>query len=98
MSLRTVTKVSIFLGILMVDLVFFTAIRQFFPEGYEWIIATISYHAQISLEVTRSLFVIGGFVIGLICVPVILHCIYNTLKTREGGDTEYVTSNKAGNQ
>ena len=92
------TKISIFLCILTVDLVFFIIIKQFFLEGYEWIITTTSYYTQISLEVTRSLFVIGGFVIGLICVPVILYFIYNALKPREGGDTEYVTSNTAGNQ
>jgi hypothetical protein len=82
----------------MVDLVFFIVIKQFFSEGYEWVVAATSYYTQISLEVTRSLFVIGGFIIGLICVAVILYFIYNALKTREGGDTEYVTSNKAGNQ
>ena len=96
--MRTLTKISIFLCILTVDLVFFIVIRQFFPEGYEWIIATTSYHTQLSLEVARSIFVIGGFVIVLICAPVILYFIYNALKTREGGNTEYVTSSKAGSQ
>ena len=79
-ALKTASKVSIFLTILIFDLVFFIVIRQFFPESYEWIIATTSYYTQISLEVTRSLFVIGGFVIVLICVPVILYFIYNAVK------------------
>jgi hypothetical protein len=75
-----VTKISIFLAILIVDLVFFIVIRQYFPEGYNWIIATTSYHTGISLETTRSLFIIAGFVVVLICVPVILYFIYNAVK------------------
>ena len=84
MSMRTLTKISIFLCILTVDLVFFIVIRQFFPEGYEWIVAATSYNTQFSLEVARSIFVIGGFVVVLICVPVILYFVYNALKARAG--------------
>jgi hypothetical protein len=68
----------------MVDLVFFIVIRQFFPEGYEWIVAATSYNTQVSLEVVRSIFVIGGFVVVLVCVPVILYFVYDALKARAG--------------
>jgi len=80
MSLRTVSKISIFLVILMVDVVFFLVIKQYFPEGYDWIVATASYYTGISLEVTKSLFIIAGVAVVLICVPVIFHLIYNSVK------------------
>jgi len=79
-ALKTASKVSVFLTILIVDLVFFIVIRQYFPESYDWIIATTSYQTGISLEVTRSLFIIAGFVIVLICVPVTLYFIYKLVK------------------
>lgn len=66
----------------MVDLIFFIVVRQFFPEGYEWILVAISYNTQVSLEVARSIFVIVGFIVMLICVPLVLYFVYNALKVR----------------
>jgi len=79
-ALRVLSKISIFLTILTVDLAFFIVIKQYFPESYDWIIATTSYQTGISLEITRSLFIIAGFVIVLICVPVILYFIYRLVE------------------
>jgi len=87
MSMRALTKISIFLGILIVDLAFFIPVRQLFPEGYEWIIVTTSHATQISLETIRSLFVIGGFVLALICVLVILYFVYSAV--RQSARREY---------
>ena len=78
--MRIIAKISILFSILMVDLIFFIVIRQYFPEGYDWIIATTSFHTHISVEATRTLFIIGGFIIALITVPVILYFIYNAVK------------------
>jgi hypothetical protein len=80
MPMRTSTKISIFLCILIVDLAFFILARQLLPESYEWIIVTTSHATQISLETIRSLFVIGGFVIALICVPIILYFVYSAIR------------------
>ncbi|HUW48122.1 MAG TPA: hypothetical protein VMW36_05195 [Patescibacteria group bacterium] len=85
--MRALTKISIFLGILIVDLAFFIPVRQLFPEGYEWIIVTTSHATQISLETIRSLFVIGGFVLALICVLVILYFVYSAV--RQSARREY---------
>jgi hypothetical protein len=80
MTLRASIKISIFLVPLVGDLLFFTVVRQYFPESYEWMISTISYYTQVPLEVTQSLFIITGFVIALICAPLILSFIYNSVK------------------
>lgn len=79
MPLRLVYKFSIFLAIVIADLAFFIIVRQYFPEGYEWVIAGISYNANISVETARTLFMIGGFVIALICVPAMFYFIYNAV-------------------
>lgn len=78
--MKTSAKISIFLGILVIDLVFFTLVRQLLPESYEWTIVATSNATQIPLEVARSLFVIGGFIIALICTPIILYLAYCTIK------------------
>jgi len=62
------------------DLVFFIVVKRSLPEWYEWIINSVSSHMRISLEVTRSLFVIAGFAIVLICVPVIFYFVYGAVK------------------
>ena len=78
--MRTSAKIPIFLSILIVDLAFFILVRQLFPEGYEWTVVTTSNATQISLETIRSLFVIGGFIIALICVPIILYFVYSAIR------------------
>ena len=85
--MRTSAKISIFLCILIVDLALFILVRQLFPEGYEWTIVTTSNVTQISLQTIRSLSVIGGFIIALICVPIILYFVYSAI--RESARREY---------
>jgi len=78
--LKTAFKISIFLIILTVDLVFFIFIRQYFPEGYDGVIATASYLTGISVDIAGSLFLIVGFAVALLCVPVIFYFIYDSVK------------------
>jgi hypothetical protein len=80
--MNPLTKISIFLGILTVDLVFFIPIRQFFREAYESVISSTSYYTHIPVETTTSLFVICGYVVALVCVLLVLYFIYSAVKTR----------------
>jgi hypothetical protein len=79
-ELRTAFKISIFLAILTVDLIFFIVLREYFPDGHDGVIATASYLTGISLDIIRPLFVIVGFAVVLICVSVIFYFIYDLVK------------------
>jgi hypothetical protein len=57
--------------------------NQFFQESYESIITTMSFYTQASREVVKSLFVIAGFIVMLICVPMLLYLVYIEVKNAE---------------
>jgi len=69
--LKPKIKVSILFFILVIDVLFFTVIRNDLPWVYRFVVTS---------QVQEPWFIISGFIIAIICSSILLYVIYKEIK------------------
>ena len=79
--MRAIVKLSIFLGVLVADALFFVYVQQL-PDSYSWLTSSISNSLNVSVDATTSVILILGVLVAVACIVFILYFLHSFLRER----------------